>query len=137
MRVLKSLLIFGILSPSFTFAEPIIWNAEVAKDNARATVSLIRSVEPEIRMRSQSVRTTDLPTIDRLISAFKEQSDMNNPSVASYTYCLDALESFRPYLTVSLKPDTPGHRESMSSSKKAYSDDLMKCEIAAKSSARH
>jgi len=133
MHKIKCLFICIVLAaPSIIFASPVIWDAEVAKENALATVSFIQYAESAIKIHSQDVEKTHLQTLDRMIAAFNEQFDMKNPSITRYKFCLNALESFRPYLTVSLKSDSPGHRESMASSKKAYLSDLRKCTITSK-----
>jgi hypothetical protein len=109
----------------------VTWNKDAARENAVASISWINKTSSAIQ-HHRNIEKVHLPTLDRLIAGFHDQYDAKNPAVDPYESCLAALEYFQPYATVSLKPNSPGKIESMSSSKKAYEEELHKCVIATK-----
>lgn len=130
MKLKYCLMLVVLMYASSVNAVQILWNKDVARENALASISLIKKAESAAHIPNGDLEKVYLPSLDRLIAGFTEQYDQRNPAVEKYESCLDALQYFRPYVTVSLKPDSPGRTASLTSSKKAYEVELKKCTLA-------
>ncbi|WP_076592006.1 hypothetical protein [Herminiimonas arsenitoxidans] len=106
---------------------PILWDAAQSRENAQAVVKSISSAHKAISEGRMDAGKAYLPTLDRLEAGFKDQQTFKDAPTARYGSCLDALQSFRPYLVESLKERTEWRASYLKSAKKIYTGDVQAC----------